>query len=192
MFGCYDFRTGFCAPVSPLRLVTTIAIFLFFAALSLTPALAEASPEETAAWESAKKTGDPRLLIEFLNAYPESDYSMEALQQVTVLINGMNAARAALEQNPPRFSTPMRGITDELDGRSIESLLKVQPTYPPILGLPNNLWKNRACSSCHKWKRDNLCRQAQTYQGRDKPDFPHPHGPQFHVVLKVWGETGCQ
>ena len=153
---------------------------------------AEAAPAEKEAWTRAKKTNDPRLLVDFLNSYPGSDYTTEALQELVDLINGMNAARVALEQNPPKFSTPMRGITDELNGRSIESLLKVQPTYPPILGLPDKLWKNRACTSCHKWKRANLCTQAKTYQGRDKPDFPHPHGPQFHVVLKVWGETGCQ
>ncbi len=173
------------------RLVLSIALIAgLFWALP-TPSAADTAADEEAAWKQASRTGDPRLLTAFLNDFPESEHYITALERVTEIINGMNQARAALKDNPPQFSKPMRGISDELNGRSIESMLKIQPTFPPILGLPDRTWKNRACTACHKWKKENLCTQAQTYQFRDKPDFPHPHGPQFHVALKIWGENGC-
>ena len=67
------------------------------------------------------------------------------------------------------------------------------PRFAPIEGLPEALWKDQTCASCHAWTREALCDQAQTYVTRtDSLEKPHPYGGAFKRTLQAWAVGGCQ
>jgi hypothetical protein len=93
------------------------------------------------------------------------------------------------------FSLPLQGVAAEIDGRSIEELIRGSPLYPPIEGLPEELWKDQTCSNCHSWTRDALCDQARTYLGASAArslQKPHPLGAEFKSVLGIWAAGDCR
>jgi hypothetical protein len=93
------------------------------------------------------------------------------------------------------FDTPLTEVPDEIAGRSIADLIQGSPLYPPIEGLPEEVWKTQTCSHCHQWTREDLCTQAQTYvtaPAERTLSADHPLGPAFRGVLRVWAEGGCE
>ena len=85
-----------------------------------------------------------------------------------------------------RFSQPV-------DGRSLEQLIAGIPTFPPVEGLEESVWK-KTCDNCHKWNRETLCTQARVYAkdlaaARRKQ---HPAGGAEKITMVKWAESGCQ
>ena len=76
--------------------------------------------------------------------------------------------------------------------RSIEELVASLPAFSPIEGLAEAQWK-QSCSSCHRWTKEALCKQGQTYMKAPEKlgRHPHPLGGEFKSKLKVWAEAGC-
>src|ERR1700722_6111848 len=72
-----------------------------------------------------------------------------------------SAATAQAEQIV-RFSEPLTTGPFPINGQSLEQLVQGTPLFPPIEGLPENVWK-KPCSSCHKWDRRTLCEQGAFY-----------------------------
>ena len=91
------------------------------------------------------------------------------------------------------FTTPLISSNAELDGRSISELIAGSPKFAPIEGMPNEIWQNKTCSTCHQWTKEALCTQAGTYAA--KPEsiarISHPYGRPFKQSLSQWSTQGC-
>lgn len=91
------------------------------------------------------------------------------------------------------FETPLVSQLPEVHGRSIAELINGSPLYAPIEGLPEALWKDQTCSSCHNWTPDDLCTQAQVYLNSAQRSLlkTHPYGGEFKGALGKWAANGC-
>ena len=95
------------------------------------------------------------------------------------------------------FGQPIVSPTPEINGRTIAELVTGSPLFPPIEGLPPELWQGQTCANCHEWTREALCDQGTVYVSRqDVAERSlakvHPYGGGFKQVLKVWARDGCQ
>lgn len=94
-----------------------------------------------------------------------------------------------------KFSEPLTVGAPVILGKSIEQLIKGSPVFAPIEGLPDSYWKRQECSNCHKWTRDDLCKQGQFYLKQTDDillDKKHPLGGTFKRNLVVWARDDCQ
>ena len=108
---------------------------------------------------------------------------------------------AAVTPPPPTtttlitFTSPLLLGEDGVRGKALVELIVGTPHYPPIEGIPEELWKGQKCSSCHEWTKVRLCEQAGFYatpEGASSLKKPHPLGADFKLQLKSWAESGCQ
>lgn len=85
----------------------------------------------------------------------------------------------------PYGSPPVRGST-------LKQLIEGKPLFPPVEGLPENLWKKN-CSSCHQWNAKLLCEQGRSYLSKAAEVFrhQHPYGGPYKLALMRWAKTGC-
>jgi uncharacterized caspase-like protein len=180
-------------PDSPFRAEAEAHLDTLVAATGGTPAAEGPSAEEMAAFEAASAAGTVEGWEAFMAAYPASALTEAAAIELAAL--GAAPAVPAMEL-PARvaFEEPLTDVPEEILGRSIAELIQGSPLYPPIEGLPEEVWKEQTCSHCHQWTRDDLCTQAQTYQTAPAErtlSRDHPLGPAFRGVLRVWAEGGC-
>jgi hypothetical protein len=104
-------------------------------------------------------------------------------------------AFTVLDANPITFLSPLLEGDEGVKGKAIAELITGTPTFPPIEGLPDEVWKDQSCANCHQWNRERLCEQATFYttpEGAANVTKKHPYGGSFKANLKVWAETGCQ
>jgi hypothetical protein len=90
------------------------------------------------------------------------------------------------------FATPIGA--GPLAGRSIEEIIAGSPDFPPIEGLPDEVWKGKHCADCHQWTQKALCDQGTFYvtSGTELPEGEvHPLNG-FRQVLKAWAAQGCR
>lgn len=81
-----------------------------------------------------------------------------------------------------------------VEGRSIAQLARGEPLFPPIDGLPAEVWQGRQCSGCHNWDRATLCAQGEFYTvggGTENLRKAHPFGGGFKAQLRRWAVQGC-
>jgi len=96
---------------------------------------------------------------------------------------------------PVLFSEPLLTGAPEIVGKSIEDLVAGSPIFPPIEGIPEELWKDQSCANCHEWTREALCTQATTYLSASASRSlakQHPYGGTFKQNLRRWAEGGCE
>lgn len=97
---------------------------------------------------------------------------------------------------PISFDVPLAEGAPEIVGRTLGEVVEhASPRHAPIEGLPEDLWKDQKCSSCHQWEREALCTQGNLYlsdTGAVSLMKLHPLGGSFKRTLKVWAEGGCQ
>jgi hypothetical protein len=93
-----------------------------------------------------------------------------------------------------RFDQPLRSGPYPVNGRSLAQLLQGTPLFPPIDGLPDNVWKTRHCNECHQWDHRTLCEQGATYIKNPASALrkPHPYGGAEKVAVMQWVKNGCQ
>lgn len=106
--------------------------------------------------------------------------------------NGENAVFALL--GPITFTDPLSFGTPATLGLSIEDVLELGPSYPPIDGIPVTMWQNQSCVSCHQWTRDTLCEQGKAYVAANPSSYQtknHPFGGTFKMSLRHWALGGC-
>lgn len=180
-------------PDSPFRVEAEAHLETLVAATGAAPVEGSPSAAEMAAFDAASAEGTAAGWERFIAAYPESALTEAAQIELAAL-----AAAPALPAMdlPARvaFDEPLTDVPEEIAGRSIADLIQGSPLYPPIEGLPDEVWKEQTCSHCHQWTRDDLCTQAQTYQTAPAErtlSRDHPLGPAFRGVLRVWAEGGC-
>jgi len=92
-----------------------------------------------------------------------------------------------------RFSEPIQSGGFPVQGHTLEQLVKGVPTFPPIAGLPDDVWQ-KPCSNCHQWNRQTLCQQAQIYAQDIKMTMrkQHPYGGPEKLAMRNWAQHGCQ
>ncbi|MDN5786416.1 hypothetical protein [Pseudorhodobacter sp.] len=93
------------------------------------------------------------------------------------------------------FETQLHSPGTPVDGKTIAELIKGSPLFPPIEGIPENMWKNQTCSNCHQWTKEALCTQGATYTGPNGPHSLaklHPYGGAFKAALLTFALEGCQ
>ena len=93
------------------------------------------------------------------------------------------------------WDTPFTTGGDTIRGRSIMELVEGEALFPPIEGLPDELWKEQSCTNCHQWTKEALCTQGQTYVSNPEGGAlskPHPYGGVFKENVRLWAEGGCK
>ncbi len=164
----------------------------------------------------AQTSGDPADYQAYIDAYPAGVFAELARTELKAIAERLAAAApppavsAAPEASAPTtqpgidrgslpdsvsFSVALQNVATEIDGRSIEQLIGGSPLYPPIEGLPDEVWKDQTCANCHAWTREALCDQARTYLSASAArslQKPHPLGAGFKSVLGIWAAGDCQ
>lgn len=99
----------------------------------------------------------------------------------------------ASDQEVIRYSEPIASGGYPVQGYSLEQLVKGVPAFPPIEGLPENVWR-KSCDNCHQWNRQSLCVQARLYAQDEKMAFrkQHPYGGPEKIAMMKWARGGCQ
>jgi len=103
------------------------------------------------------------------------------------------AVVASRPEDVLRFNQPIPFGPYPVNGHSIQEMIDTVPSFPPIEGLEEALWKKK-CTSCHQWNQARLCEQAQTYvqAPRYVLRVPHPFGGTLKLALMRWAISGCQ
>ncbi len=160
--------------------------------------------EEAQAWNDVKQSDASSDVFEFIERYPNGEFSKEAkalmidLLWMEMAADGPAPSVDASEDSevtPVTFGAPLTVGAPEIVGRSIEELIAGNPLFPPVEGLPEEFWKEQGCSSCHEWQRANLCDQANTYlgdAGGENLSKQHPYGGSFKLSLRDWAIGGCE
>ncbi|WP_089994131.1 hypothetical protein [Cognatiyoonia koreensis] len=174
------------------------------ALLTMSPVAAQDSAEALA-WEAAKATGTSAEVFEFIEQYPNGEFTKEAkaymidLLWVELAANAPEQATvvevAVADSVPVTFSTPLTEGSADIVGMTLEKLIDGTPLYPPVEGLPESYWKDQNCSNCHTWEQANLCTQANSYltdAGAENLVKKHPYGGTFKMNLRNWAQGGCE
>ena len=92
-----------------------------------------------------------------------------------------------------QWSQPIQSGGFPVQGHTLEQLVRGVPTFPPVEGLPDEVWK-KPCSTCHNWNRQTLCQQAQIYAQDIKMTMrkQHPYGGPEKLAMRNWAQHGCQ
>jgi uncharacterized caspase-like protein len=169
------------------------------AAEPLTRAPAPPQEDEKTLFETARASEKAADYEAYLSAFPNGTFAEIARAEIKRLAPQAEAQSAALQIAPGaqvqlRFSEPMTQGTVAIVGRTIEEAASGAPLFPPIEGLPDELWKGQDCANCHQWTQTSLCDQANTYlteAGAASLEKQHPYGGSYKRNLKHWAEGGC-
>lgn len=182
-----------------------------------TPAPQQAQPDarEEELIGIAQASGARADYEAYLAEFPDGVFAEFALSELATLqpkdpIAGQEVAAAPTPPAPsitapepeslPRtvsFGQPLVSASPDVDGLTIPELIAGSPLYPPIDGLPPELWQGQTCSNCHEWTRATLCDQGTVYaSAKDVAERSlqkvHPYGGGFKQALGVWARDGCQ
>lgn len=185
-----------------LRNITTAVIL----SLATAQGISAQTGDEAADWDAAKSSGASAEVFEFIENYPDGEFTADAKAHLIDLLwkelDGEGTAPATAEATEPAaevvavtFSAPLTVGTPEVIGKSIEELIAGTPLFPPVEGLPEEFWKEQTCSNCHEWEQANLCDQGKTYMsdaGGENLSKQHPYGGAFKLNLRNWAQGGCE
>lgn len=160
-------------------------------------------PAEKAAFEAAQASGRAEDWEAFLKQHPDSVFREIAETELAAAVEKRGHDP---EENPPGgkagpltvdifFDQPLREGGDNVRGKAIAKLIEGSPLFPPIEGLPDEVWKGKHCANCHEWTQKALCDQGNFYVKNEVDDgfgAIHPYGGQFRQVLKAWAGQGCR
>jgi uncharacterized caspase-like protein len=165
-------------------------------------------PAETVAFETATELATIAGYEAFVQQFPNSVFLEVARAEIEALTKAAAEAPPVVEVDPATaaleaelaaqvitFTTPLTAGNDAIIGQSIEHLIATTPLFAPIEGLPEEVWKDQHCDSCHQWTQEALCTQATTYLGQNAQrslDLEHPLGNAFKLTLRAWAQGGCQ
>lgn len=93
------------------------------------------------------------------------------------------------------FDSVLPGPDPAISGRSLATLVEGQPLFPPIEGLPPEVWENLQCAGCHSWDQATLCTQGRFYLTANAGENlakAHPFGGGFKATLRRWAAQGCR
>jgi hypothetical protein len=94
-----------------------------------------------------------------------------------------------------RFDQPIPFGPFPVNGHSLAEITSTfTPLFPPIEDLPDELWKDKKCTTCHQWNKARLCEQGATYVAAPRYALrvQHPFGGTLQVAMMRWVKSGCQ
>lgn len=164
--------------------------------------------------ELARNTGSVVDYEAYLKAFPSGIYAELAAFELSTLAAAAKTAAVPAEpvvaapvvEAPSEnlsveeaavltFTTPLTTGGEGVVGLSIEQLTQGSPLFPPIEGIPEEMWKGQKCSQCHTWSKKALCDQGKTYinqSGERALVKLHPYGGGLKRALRGWAKGGCQ
>ena len=106
---------------------------------------------------------------------------------------GPGPGEAASSDEIIRYSQKLTSGGYPVQGFSLEELVRGVPEFPPIEGLPEDVWR-KTCNNCHQWNQQSLCVQARIYAQDEKMAFrkKHPYGGPEKIAMMKWARQGCQ
>ncbi len=184
------------------------------AAAPQAPAPKAPGEDEIALIEKAQMSGQSADYQAYIDAFPDGTFVDLARIEFDAAKSKEDAAvAAAAEEKAPEpevevasraapaqptglftFDTPITSGAEEIIGMSIMELIEGSPLFPPLEGLPDEVWKNKQCSECHQWERANLCEQGQGYlalNAQRSLGKVHPYGGSFKQSIRAWAAGGC-
>ena len=181
-----------------------------------TPVPTGPTAEETALIEAAQASGSADDYEAYLDAFPNgafADFARAEMEAARAKAAATAEMATTQEESAPEEPTQMasRGTdgigsvpitfegelqfgSPEIVGQSIAGLMTASPLFPPIEGLPDEVWKGKACSDCHQWERENLCEHGGRYlalSAQRSLGKEHPFGGSFKHTLRAWAAGGC-
>lgn len=163
------------------------------------PAPSGPDPTETAAFEAAQEQGSADAWETFLETHPDSVFR-EIAETELAAVREKSGSDPTPDPPPPEaledvlWDVPLAGAGPDVDGRTLAELIEGSPLFPPIEGLPDEVWKGKHCSDCHQWTRPALCDQGTFYVNSQEEMLlgaVHPYGGQLRRALKAWAVRGC-
>lgn len=155
----------------------------------------EGKPTERELVDRARKEKSQEAYEAYLQHFPNGLFAEFARSELLALSTpAPQVAAPAAEAGVVTFSAPLGGGDPNIAGRSLEQLLAGAPAFPPIEGLPAELWQGQQCASCHQWSRADLCVQANVYldaRQERAARIEHPLGPAFKTAMLNWAQNGC-
>ncbi|SNS06649.1 caspase family protein [Antarctobacter heliothermus] len=184
----------------------------FLIAAPAAPATATLTDDEV--WAEVRASRDPQQVVAFIRKNPTSVHVPAAGVLLSELLSQDNAtpgtdltARSVVEPVAPvvqpadtvtagsNKSTSARPVSEGKSvyfGMSLEEMMLQSPVFAPFEGLPDALWQNERCSTCHTWTTKDLCAQGLRYQDVTIGTGPfHPLGGAFRGKLKDLAVNGC-
>jgi hypothetical protein len=158
-------------------------------------------PDEQAAFEAAQAQPSVETWESFIARHPDSTFRELAETELAALVEKSGTDPVS---NPPHdqpvfgdlfFDQPLTAGGPDVEGRSMADIIQTSPLFPPIEGLPDEVWKGKQCKDCHEWTQQALCDQGKFYVNsgeRLELGAIHPYGGQLRRVLKAWAEQGCR
>lgn len=92
------------------------------------------------------------------------------------------------------FDKPVPNDTQSDNPRTLSELLESASPFAPMDGMDEAHWKDKTCSDCHAWTRDNLCAQGKFYASGDDTSInriQHPFDGSLKTALKNWADDDC-
>ncbi len=191
-------------PFLDLAAIELAASKSFYVSSALDPSEAPSRDPETLAWQQIESSDISADFVNFLETYPTGRHSdLAKTKLVALLATELAAAQqpavdqpaAPVETSAVFFDVPLQNGDPEIVGQTLAELIKGNPLFPPVEGLPESYWKDQECSNCHDWQRANLCDQANTYlsdAGSQNLEKQHPYGGTFKQNLQSWARGGCE
>lgn len=184
---------------------------------AVAPKSVEPNTEERTLFELARKTGLIADYQSYLEKFPIGVYSELAAIELSVLEANPPAPTTPTPTTPQNMNLapPLEQVAkDEPAANTFGFVFPLtqdfalapgfdvaafaaenSPQFPPIEGLPDELWRGQSCSNCHNWSIDALCTQANTYTTANAEralSKQHPFGGQFKARLRDWAKGGCE
>lgn len=148
--------------------------------------------DEERMFAAARADGSRAGYEAYLLQYPDGVFAARAQTELSQLAS---APSAGATERLITYSTPLVSDIPQLSGRSIAQVVAASPLFPPIEGLPEPVWQNKPCSTCHQWTTASLCEQATRYLSQQSLRAlakPHPFGGSFKQALRQWATGGCK
>ncbi len=153
---------------------------------------------ESVMWELVSLSEDPEKIETFIENFPDSEHVDEARAMLTRIETRKNSygLEDSIFQSVGNvtYTAPMAFGNEHLIGQSLSEIVEASPQYPPVEGLPEEMWQERSCSTCHNWTRETLCTQASTYVSMDPAKYRekmHPFGGLLKINLRNWAQNDC-
>lgn len=158
------------------------------------------SQREAEMLEAARVSGELADYEAYLAEFPQGAFAALAKLEIDAINKRAPAQEEQVAPTPEPvaqvlFDVPLTTGPPEILGKTISEIAELAPLYPPVDGIPEELWKDQTCSTCHQWTRDDLCAQGKTYLKQSAArslEKQHPLGGGFKSSLRNWAEGGCQ
>ncbi len=171
-----------------------------------------ASAEETALFSEAMAAMTIEGFEAYLQQYPDGVFVSPVMAEMANLADTAKVASVVAPEapvveeipaptenlevtsGPSAFTDPITEGEAHIVGKSLAELIEGSPLYPPIEGLPDEVWKGKHCNDCHQWTQKDLCVQSTFYAENDESFISrkeHPYGDTFKLNLRLWAKAGC-